>query len=410
MIKSILDNDLYKFTQQNAVMKLYPKVKVSYKFYNRGKNKFPIDFAERLRAEVKKMELLKLTKEEKAFFASKSDKYLDPVYLDFLEGYRYDSQEIGIIQNGSSLEIQISGYWYRTILWEVPLMAIISQLYFEMTGEKKDSDEVISQRNQLKAASLKKIGAPLAELGTRRRYSFEEQNNAVKAFIDYSGKCFVGTSNVYIGFLHNINIIGTQAHEWFMFHAVFSGFKSANIASLNAWKRVYKGYLGTALTDTLTTDDFFRVFSKEYAEIFSGVRHDSGCPMEFADKTIAHYESLGIDPMTKSIIFSDGLDMDKVESISNYCEGRIKYSFGMGTHLSNDVGVKALNMVIKLDTVTIPGLPPQYCIKISDSLGKFTGNEEMFKIALLTLGLTDILKQYENENGKIEIDYQKLCA
>lgn len=408
LAKSVLDNDLYKFTQQNAVLKLYPKIKVSYKFHNRGKTKFPQGFAERLREEVKNMESLALTKEEKVFMGEKAHKYLDPAYMDFLEGYRYDSKEIGIIQNGGELDIQISGYWFRTILWEVPLMALISELYYIMTGEAIESQIVIDQRNQQKASRLKRIGSTLAELGTRRRYSFEQQLNVIQAFKDYAGPYFVGTSNVYIAFLLNVNFMGTQAHEWFMFHSIFSGFKSANIAALNAWKRVYKGYLGTALTDTFTTNDFFRVFSKEYAELFTGVRHDSGDPIEFAKKTIEHYKSLDIDPLTKTIVFSDGLNMDKVEEISDFCRGKIKFSFGVGTHLSNDVGVKALNIVIKLDSVTIPGMEPQFCVKISDAFGKHTGNVEMIKLALLILGLHDHLKQYETEEGKILIDYKQL--
>lgn len=409
-ILSILDTDLYKITMCNVVLKLFPKAKVKYKFYNRGKTLFPTGFAEQLRALVKEMEGLALTVEEKEFLVKKTGHYLDPAFLDFLEGYRFNSNEVGIIQNGGKLEIQISGYWFRTILWEVPLMALISELYFNMTGEEIESEMAIKQKTQKKAVALKTAAAKFAEFGARRRYSFENQLMITKELKEYGGDSFIGTSNVYIAFLLGLTPIGTMAHEWILFHAAVYGFTSANRMSLKNWKKVYHGYLGTALSDTYTTKNFFLSFDKEYAELFTGVRQDSGDPIEFAKNMIAHYTSLGIDPSTKTIVFSDGLNVETAIEILKFCRGKIKASFGIGTFFSNDVGVKPLNIVIKLDEVEFDEIKV-FVVKLSDSLGKHTGNKEMIKICLLSLGLFEEAKAcgFMDEDGKITINTLNLC-
>jgi len=356
------------------------------------------------------MEGLALTAEEKEFLVKKTGHYLDPAFLDFLEGYRFNSNEVGIIQNGGKLEIQISGYWFRTILWEVPLMALISELYCNMTGEEIESEMTIKQKTQKKAVALKTAAAKFAEFGARRRYSFENQLMITKELKEYGGDSFIGTSNVYIAFLLDLTPIGTMAHEWILFHAAVYGFTSANRMSLRNWKKVYHGYLGTALSDTYTTKNFFLSFNKEYAELFTGVRQDSGDPFEFAKNIIAHYTSLGIDPSTKTIVFSDGLNVETAVEILKFCRGKIKASFGIGTFFSNDVGVKPLNIVIKLDEVEFDGIKV-FTVKLSDSLGKHTGNEEMIKICLLSLGLFEEAKAcgFMDEDGKITINTLNLC-
>ena len=170
IIKSILDTDLYKLTMQQAVVKLYPRARVRYSFINRGKTEFPEGFAEDLRKEVKQMEKLSLTKGEKKFLEERCY-FLDPTYLDFLEGYKYDSAEVGIIQKGGDLQISIEGYWHRTILWEVPLMALISELYFKKTGQKPCSRVDREQNNKKKATTFRMNGMHFADFGTRRRFS-----------------------------------------------------------------------------------------------------------------------------------------------------------------------------------------------------------------------------------------------
>ena len=408
-IKSILDSDLYKFTMQNAVMKLFPNIRVKYKFYNRGKTKFPPGFAEELKKLVKQMESLALTGDEKLFLSNKTGHYLDAVYLNFLEGYRFNSKEVKITQEGEDLDIEIHGYMFRTILWEVFLMALICELYFYMTGEEIEPEEIRDEKVKEKALFLKSNKAYFAEFGARRRYSFENQLRVTKILKEFGGEYFVGTSNVYIAYLLDVNPIGTMAHEFIILHSVLYGFKSANVMALKNWKRVYKGYLGTALSDTYTTEEFLRSFTKEFSELFTGVRQDSGDPIEFAKKMIAHYESLGIDPLTKTIVFSDALDMPKVKEILDFCIGKVKSSFGIGTNFSCDVGVKPLNIVIKIDAVEING-KMVYAIKLSDSIGKHTGNKEMIKLCLLTLGLINQAQAcgFVDENGDVKINILKL--
>lgn len=387
IIKSILDSDLYKFTMQMAVVKKFPYAKVRYAFINRGGTEFPEGFAEELRNQVKLMEKLSLTKDEKKWLKDKCY-YLDPTYLDFLYGYRYDSSEVGIIQNGGDLQISIEGYWHRTIMWEVPLMALVSELYFKMTGQKPASRNDREKNNLGKKTLFRMNGVHFADFGTRRRYSYENHEEVVNDLNGGLGnENFVGTSNVYLAYKYNITPIGTHAHEWFMFHAAKYGYKMANHLSMENWADVFRGDLGTALSDTFTTDVFLKAFDKKFSKLYDGVRQDSGDPIEFADKIIAHYQKMGIDPKAKTIIFSDGLNPGKVVEIKNYCRGKIRCSFGIGTNFSNDVGVKPLNIVIKMIEAKPEGDEWMDTIKLSDVAGKNTGNEEEIKMARYMLNL-----------------------
>lgn len=393
IIKSILDTDLYKLTMQQAVVKLYPRARVRYSFINRGKTEFPEGFAEDLRKEVKQMEKLSLTKGEKKFLEEKCY-FLDPTYLDFLEGYKYDSAEVGIIQKGGDLQISIEGYWHRTILWEVPLMALISELYFKKTGQKPCSRVDREQNNKKKATTFRMNGMHFADFGTRRRFSYEIQDEVIKDFkATFASDNFVGTSNVHLAHKYNIRPIGTHAHEWFSFHAAKFGYKMANAMAMEAWVNVFRGDLGIALPDTFTTDAFFRSFDRKFAKLFDGVRHDSGDPIEFAEKTISHYQKLGIDPHDKTIIFSDSLNPESAIEIKNFCRGKIRCSFGIGTNFTNDVGVKALNMVIKMTEAKPEGEEWIPTIKLSDVEGKHTGDEKEIEIA------KHILRIYERSKA-----------
>lgn len=380
IIKSILDTDLYKLSMNMAVVKKFPYAKVRYAFINRGNTQFPEGFAEELRKQVKFMEKLELTKDEKSWLGEECY-YLDPTYLDFLSGYRYDSTEIGIIQKGGELEIFIEGFWHRTILWEVPLMAIISELYFMMTDKTPWIDSKRQANNNQKKILFNGNGIHYADFGTRRRYSYAIQDEVVKNFANKYNKNFVGTSNVHLAHKHNIKPIGTHAHEWFMFHAAKYGYKIANHLAMENWTDVYRGDLGIALSDTFTTDIFLNSFDKKFAKLYDGIRHDSGDPIEFTDKVITHYIKLGIDPTTKTIIFSDGLTPKTACVIKDHCRGKIMCSFGIGTNFSNDVGVKPLNMVIKIIEAKPEGEAWQHCIKLSDNTGKHTGDIEEIKLA-----------------------------
>lgn len=386
LISSILDNDFYKITMQQGVIRLFPAAEAKYQFINRGKHLFPENFSVALRKAVNEMALLKLSKEEKQFLKVTCP-YLDPVYLDFLEGYRFNPEEVQIQQEGGQLTVHIEGLWYRTILWEVPLMSLICELFYTMTNSERISNEEIIIRTRLKIEKYKELGVTVAEFGTRRRYSYQVQRLVLQALTEYGAGSFIGTSNVHMAMLHQTKPIGTHAHEWFMFHAARYGFKMANAMGLEHWVQVYRGDLGIALSDTYTTDVFFRQFDKMFSKLFDGVRHDSGDPLEFADKVIGHYEHMGIDPRSKTIVFSDGLDYDKVARIAVHCRNRIGMSFGIGTNFTNDAGHKAMNIVIKMTEAHPKDSEWTEVVKLSDEPGKHTGTEATINLAKTILDI-----------------------
>lgn len=389
MITSILDNDLYKFTMQNAVTKFYPHTKVKYKFINRDDDNFPNYFGKRLTELVNKMSSLELKKSEEEFLRKKFY-FFDPVFIDFLKGYRYNPDEVKINQYGKKLTIEIEGYWYRTILWEVPLLALVSELYFEITNNEKPNFKKVQKINISKAEKLEKLGAKFADFGTRRRYSFENHENMIKTFKEHAAKTFIGTSNVHLAHKYKLTPIGTQAHEWFMFHAAKYGYKMANSIALGRWVDIYHGNLGIALSDTFTSEAFFEAFEIMYAKLFDGVRQDSGDPIEFANDLIKHYESLRIDPKLKTIVFSDSLNYAKVKRIETKLKDKINTSYGIGTNLSNDIpGVKPLNIVIKMVEAAPYGNDWTSTIKLSDVKGKHTGNKKSIDLAKRVLGINE---------------------
>ncbi|NTS39569.1 nicotinate phosphoribosyltransferase [Flavisolibacter sp. BT320] len=386
-LPSLLDNDFYKFTMQQGVVKLFPRAKARYRFINRGKHVFPPGFVEALQASVNAMATLKLSTEEKAWLAQTCP-YLDPVYLDFLQGYCYDPSEVQIAQTGDEVEVTVEGYWYRTILWEVPLLCLICENYYSLQSSERESDAQVTEKTRDKIETYARMGVNIAEFGTRRRHSFAVHDLVVKTLKQY-GRTFVGTSNVHLARVHGTKPIGTHAHEWFMFHAARFGFKMANTMALEHWIDVFRGDLGIALSDTFTTEEFFEIFDKKFARLFDGVRHDSGDPLVFADKTIAHYQKLGIDPRSKNIIFSDGLNLEKVSAIVQHCQGRIGISFGIGTNFTNDVGLKPMNIVMKMTEALPEGEDWTPVVKLSDEPMKHTGDAESIRLAKAILQIRE---------------------
>jgi nicotinate phosphoribosyltransferase len=331
---------------------------------------------------------LRLTKEEKDFLAITCP-YLDPTYLDFLQGYCYNPDEVQIEQSGGDVSIFIEGLWYRTILWEIPLLSLVSELYYKMSKLERNSDEEVIAVTREKIDNYNKLGVTVAEFGTRRRHSYRVHQLVMHALKEYGGKSFVGSSNVHLAMVNGVKPIGTHAHEWFMFHGARYGFKIANTIGLQNWVNVYRGDLGIALTDTYTTDVFYEQFDRMFAKLFDGVRHDSGDPIEFTQRTIQHYQKLGVDPRSKTIIFSDALNYEKVERIAAYCNGKIGMSFGIGTNLTNDVGLKPMNIVIKMVEGCGDGQQWTPVVKLSDEKGKYTGDEKMIKLAKTVLGIDE---------------------
>lgn len=382
IIRDFLDNDLYKFTTMNAIQKKFPDTEVVYRFVNRGHTEFPVGFAEALRKEVDEMSALVLSPENERFMRTKCY-YFDSVFFDLLKGYRYNPNEVKVSQKEGVLDVEIRGLWYRTVLWEVPLMAIISELYFRMTGQvARDLEE-----NAIaKAKAFADIRAEISEFGTRRRFSFEVQDRVIGILKENMKGLLNGTSNVYFAMKYNLTPMGTHPHEWFMYHGAHFGYRSANAMALANWVDVYDGYLGIALSDTYTSDNFFNSFDTKYAKLFDGLRWDSGDPFEFTEKALKHYRLHRVDPTSKTIVYSDALDLEGVRNIKAFVAGRLHDVYGIGTYLTNDVGVTPLNMVIKLFECRPKGcdmfLPT---VKLSDVPGKHTGDEAEIELCLKML-------------------------
>lgn len=392
--EGITDTDLYKFTQQCGYLLKYPGVIGEYGLIVRDDREFPEGFEKRLKEIVDSFRGIHLTKEEKDFLREKCY-YLPPAYLDFLEGFRYDPSEVYIKQTGLRLGVHPRGYLYRTVLWEVPLMATISELYYEMTGQTPYPDapegtdvwEMATQTNKAKAEALADIDAFYSEFGTRRRYSSANHDRVIGDLKTFGRGHMLGSSNVYYARKHGLIPMGTVAHEWYMLHAALFGYIMANRMASEAWVDVFQGDLGIALPDTFTTEVFLRTFNTKYAKLFDGLRQDSGIPIAFLEKAITHYTSLRINPATKICFFSDNLNsIKKIRDIKDTCAGRMIDRYGIGTWFTNDLGLRHMNMVIKLLRVKSNGEWIN-TVKLSDDPLKNTGDPETVDLCKKTLNL-----------------------
>ena len=381
IIRSIIDSDLYKFTMQWWVLQHYPEAEVVYTFNNRDKTMlFTQEAVDEIMRQVKLMSNLKLTDREYDWMKQNLP-FLPIAYRQFLAAYRFNPNQVHIrLTITGQLEITLKGKWRDTILWEVPLMAIISEVYFKMV----DTDWTMDGQRELarqKAKLLNDAGCIFADFGSRRRRNFETQNIVVEEMKQFKG--FAGTSNPYLAMIHNVKALGTCAHEAIGGVAGLESLNHPNKIFMERWAETYKGSLGTMLPDTYGTDSFLMDFTLEKAKLWDGVRHDSGDPFEFTDKIINHYKLLGIDPTTKTIIFSDGLNVETAIKLNEYCKGKIRCSFGIGTFFTSDFKKisdslkksNAMNMVIKLTMIN--GVP---VVKLSDSPGKAIGEPKMVEI------------------------------
>lgn len=391
IIQSILDTDLYKLTTGYAYMKLFPRAWGRFQFVDRNEQIYPEGFGEKLKEEISRMSELRLTREEAAFLKAECP-YLPPLYIDFLKGYTFDPDEVSVLQDEEGhLHISAEGLIYRITMWETPILAIVSELYYCETGQKPDL-EMAKAKTIEKAHAMKEHGLQVSLFGMRRRFSSEVEDMVTSILCEHGGEYFFGTSNVYYAMKHHIRVTGTHPHEWVQFHAAIYGYKMANYMAMEDWINVYDGDLGTVLTDTFTTDVFLQNFSKKHAALFTSLRQDSGDPMTFTDKVLEKYKQLRIDPKTKYLVFSDALDVDKAADIKDYCEGKIRATFGIGTNLTNDVGhgIKPMNIVMKLFACKLDeDMPWQDTVKLSDSVGKHTGDPLEIDLAMRVLRIDE---------------------
>ncbi len=377
IINSILDTDLYKLTMGQVVEQNYGlgNLKVEYRFIDRNNLKYPKKFIVELKKEIENISKLRLTQEEYTYLQSLN--LFSQKYIEYMMDYRFNPSDIRINIKNGKLDIKIKNRWRNAIYWEVPLLAVISELYYRLydNSQKVDIKYNLYSGIEKKESILKNNkNLKVVEFGTRRRYSYDIQNEVIDLLKDN----LAGTSNVHFAMKHGIPVKGTYAHEAIM--AMQYGYDDwvldTNSAWMDIWIETYQGKLGIALTDTIGTDRFLQVFNGYYARIFDGVRVDSGDPHIIGDKIIKHYQSLGINPKYKSILFSNNLaigkngrGLDNIEDIYRYFKNKTNVSFGIGTSLTNDVGVDPLNIVIKLNKVE-----DQYVVKLSDDVGKYTGH------------------------------------
>ena len=406
IIQHFTDDDLYKFTMCCAAIKNFPRTQVRYCFNDRNNTVYPPGFAEELRHQIKMLESVVITNEEIAFMRRRC-RYIPAWFYSYLKGFRYDSSWVRVNQDEDGhLDIMFEGCWSSTILLEVKVLAIISELYYIMTGEDKSFDyDSYYAKSRHKAQRLIEAGCTFSDFGTRRRASFKAQDTAIRAMKECQqsltgpGK-FTGTSNVYFAMKYDLVPIGTMAHELICAIAGMYGPQMANYLAMKTWGDTYRGSLGTFLYDTYGWRIFSLNFSEDYANMFKGLRVDSGDNFRELDLITSKYRDLHIDPRTKQIVFSNGLDVDGAIEIQKYAQNKCIPSFGIGTHFTNDFdGVRPMNIVIKLVAVKITESWPFYCdtCKLSEDPGKYSGNKAVVDRFLEILHLdTSTKSRFDN--------------
>ena len=388
IIRHFTDDDLYKMSMCCAVIDNYPRAQVKYQFVDRNGLAYPEGFADELRRQIAFLEDVYITDEEIQFMRCRCY-YIPEWFYRYLKGYRYDSRWVNVWQDDSlHLHIEIEGAWSDTILLEVKILAIISELYYIMTGQDSllDYDQCY-RKSYAKAERLLKAGCIYSDFGTRRRASFKAEETVVRAMRDcyqsrqWPGR-FVGTSNVWLAMTYDLTPVGTMAHEFVCAIAGMYGPQMANHIAMESWRRTFRGALGTYLYDSYGWHAFSQNFSEDFANLFKGLRIDSGDDREQLQFIADKYRSLGIDPRTKQIIFSNALDTDRAIALQQFACDKCQPSFGIGTHFTNDFDhVVPMNIVIKLVAAKITESWNYYSdtCKLSEDKGKHTGQPEVIK-------------------------------
>lgn len=384
IITHFTDNDLYTFTCQYYILETYPRAEAEYTFFDRNRQIYPEGFASRLREQIDYMENVVITDEEVDFMRRKC-LFLPLWYFTFLRGYRFRPGEVEISQDSEGhLEISVRGKWFSTIMWEMPILACISELMHEYRGDFETYDPVTEERRvREKAEKIFGSGLVLGDMGTRRRFSFAHHDMVVRLLKEtadsreWPGR-FTGSSNVWLAMKYGCSPLGTMSHQLISFEELVSGVFECNFNVMKKFSDVYDGDNGIYLYDCFGDKVFFSNLSKRMAMMYKGLRVDSGDEFEQTEKIIGKYRSLGIDPATKQVCFSNGLDIDRALEIHRYVDGRLQDSYGIGTYLTCDVsGCEPMNIVVKLTRARITELREWHdCVKLSCNLSKTLGNPE----------------------------------
>ena len=392
MISSILDTDLYKFSTSYAYFSLYPLAEGEFKFTDREKYDWGFDkdmFMAKFNSHMTCASALSLTNEEMEW-CKKNIPYIPGTYWEWLSTFRFEKEKVNVwFDEDGVFNCTVRDKLYKVTFYEILILATYSEIRNEImtTVPFNDRPFILPQtleKLKSKIAFANENSINFSEFGTRRRFSSQVHEHVVD-YIHLKSNTCTGTSNVFYAKRFNMKPIGTFPHEWVMFHGACFGYKRANYLSLEDWIKVYRGDLGIALVDTYTTKSFLRTLTKQQALLLSGFRQDSGDEFEVGEMIISRLKEFGIDPTTKTIVFSNALDFEKADKINNYFKDKCKVSFGIGTNLTCDIEpikIKPCNIVMKLSRCRLsPKDEWENCIKISDDAGKHMGDDKEFEIA-----------------------------
>ncbi len=389
IIESLLDTDLYKFTMMQAVLHQFPSAQVEYQFKNRTKGVDLRPYAAEIREEINSLCELTLDRMEIEYL--RGLRYLKPDFVDFLRNFRLNPEAVSVTEGPEDLRITVKGSWVQTILFEVPILAIVNEVYFRNVAAENDNmfegyfkkafDEGkrrLKEKTELilsHTCAYPGIPFIFSDFGTRRRFSREWQGEVVRTLARVVPKNFFGTSNVDLAHRYGLTARGTMAHEWLQ---AFQQLGCCRVGdsqkqAFEHWVKEYRGDMGIALSDIMGLDAFLRDFDLYFCKLFDGVRHDSGDPYEWTERVIEHYRANKVDPRTKTAVYSDGLNVPKALDICCKYNGQINMAFGIGTNLTNDVGYEPLQIVMKMTTCN--GQP---VAKVSDARGKTMCNDEKY--------------------------------
>jgi len=380
VIHSLLETDLYKFTMWQAMLHRHPEAQATYTFVCRNQSAFPLsELLDEVNDQLDHLCQLSFQPEELAYL--RGLRYMKSDFVDFLRIFRFQREFITVNANGDTLEIVAQGPQVHVMGFEIYVLALVNELYFR----RFDQAAALAQgreRLQAKIQQLRQFGAEPAcrhpfeffDFGVRRRFSGNWQREVVSTLKQAVPQYFKGTSNVLLAKDLELVPIGTMAHEYLQtYQALGVRLRDFQKAALEDWVQEYRGDLGTALTDVVGMDAFLADFDLYFAKLFDGLRHDSGDPVVWGEKALAHYESLRIDAHTKRLVFSDGLDVPTALRLYRHFADRTQLGFGIGTNLSNDVGLKPLNIVMKLTHCN-----GQSVAKLSDTPGKTLCQDETY--------------------------------
>jgi len=378
IIESLLDTDLYKFTMMQVVLHQFPSAQVEYRFKCRNPGVDLTPEVGRIREEVDALCSLRFAQHELDYL--RDLRFIKSDFVDFLGLFQLNTKYIRIDRapdRPGEIEVQIRGPWLHTILFEIPVLAIINELYFRRTIPAPDLAEG-RRRLKRKIASISNdptlSEVRIADYGTRRRFSRSWQDEVLRTLKSDFGENLAGTSNVMFSRTHGLIPLGTMAHEYLQAcQALGPRLRDSQTFAFETWGREYRGDLGIALSDVYGMDAFLRDFDLYFCKLFDGARHDSGDPARWGERLIAHYEQNRVDPRTKTLVFSDALTFDRVIELYRRFEHRTRVRFGVGTHLTNDLGYTPLQIVIKM--VRCNGQP---VAKLSDSPEKNMCNDEAY--------------------------------